>query len=128
MYCPTVVNVLCMSNIVFTCWSVFLLLLPSVSYVIVTWYVFVSRFRLAAPFPIKWGIISFGIMWTFVPCCGFGFSSFVVPSSSGIWAILSDSLGVSEVKKSVTTLREQLTGLFTDITRSQIRDLRVVLA
>ena len=49
-------------------------------------------------------------------------------SASGIWAILSDSLGVSEVKKSVMTRWEQLTVLLTDRTRLWMRDLNAVFA
>ena len=80
MYCLTVISVLCMSDIVI---SLFVgvpvtCIVPSVSYFIVTWYVSVSRFKLAAPFPMKWGIISFGIMWVSDLCCGFGVFVFVV--------------------------------------------------
>ena len=49
-------------------------------------------------------------------------------STSGIWAILSDSLGFTEVKKSVMTCWEQLTGLFANITRSRMRDLNAIFA
>ena len=80
MYCLTLISVLCISDIVI---SLFVsvpvtCIVPSVSYFIVTWYVSVSRFKLAAPFPMKWGIISFGITWVSDLCCGFGVFVFVL--------------------------------------------------
>ena len=49
-------------------------------------------------------------------------------SGVGVWAIFFDSLGVSEVKKSVMSRWEQLTVLSTDRTSLRMRDLNAVLA